>query len=181
VLWEKNGKGLVEHFGVEDEIDIHMGTLSKAVGSFGAYCCGSDKLVSFLINKARSFIYTTGMPPSAAAASLEAIKIIKEEPERRKQLWKNSTYMRDALKEIGFDTMDSATPIIPILVNNSQRAVDFSKRLFEKGIFVSAIRPPTVPHNSARLRLTVMATHTQQQLDFVLKQFKEIGNNLCLI
>jgi len=177
----ENGKGLAEHFGVEKDIDIQMGTLSKAVGSFGAYCCGTNTLISFLINKARSFIYTTGMPPSVAAASLKAIEIIRDKPERRRQLWNNTQYMKNALKKCGFNTMDSQTPIIPLLVKDSNVAVRFSKRLFEQGIFVNAIRPPTVPRNRARLRLTVMATHTQQQLDFALEKFKKIGKELCLI
>jgi len=177
----KNGKGLAEHFGVEGKIDILMGTLSKAVGTFGAYCCGSNKLISYLINKARSFIYTTGMPPSTAAASLKAIEIIKNTPQRREQLWKNTHRVNDALKNMGFDTMSSQTPIIPVLVKDPDVAVDFSKRLFERGIFVSAIRPPTVPQNTARLRLTVMATHTQEQINFVCEQFKAIGKELCLI
>ena len=177
----KNGKGLAEHFGVEKDIDIQMGTLSKAVGSFGAYCCGSQNLISFLINKARSFIYTTGLPPSVAAASLKAIEIIQEEPQRRKQLWQNTQYMQNELKRLGFNTMLSQTPIIPILVKDSDIAVQLSNRLLERGIFVSAIRPPAVPPHTARLRLTVMATHTKQQLNFVLNQLKIIGKDLCLI
>ena len=177
----ENGKGLAQYFGVENEIDIQMGTLSKGVGSFGAYCCGSSSLISYLINKARSFIYTTGMPPSTAAASLKALEIIKNTPQRRKQLWENTQCVHDALKNMGFDTMDSQTPIIPILVKESNIAVDFSKRLFEQGVFVSAIRPPTVPQNTARLRLTVMATHTQEQISYLLEQLEEIGKELCLI
>ncbi|MCK5014056.1 MAG: 8-amino-7-oxononanoate synthase [Candidatus Omnitrophica bacterium] len=180
VMGEK-GKGLAEHFGVESKMDIQMGTLSKAAGSFGAYCCGSNELVSFLINKARSFIYTTGMPPSVAAASLAAIGIIEKEPGRRGQLWKNTRYMRQAFKHMGFDTMDSQAPIIPILLKDSNTALEVSRRLFEEGIFITAIRPPTVPQNTARLRLTVMATHTQRDLDFALQQFKKIGKELCLI
>jgi len=177
----KTGKGLAEHFGVEDDIDIQMGTLSKAAGSFGAYCCGSKELIEVLINKARSFVYTTGMPPSVAAASIKAIEIIQQEEVLRAQLWSNTHFMRDGLKRLGFDTMDSVTPIIPIFVKESRVAVEFSKKLFEAGIFISAIRPPTVPQNTARLRLTVMATHTQADLDFVLAKIKDIGKSLCLI
>jgi len=176
-----NGKGLAEHFGVEEDIDMHMGTLSKAVGSFGAYCCGSDQLISFLINKARSFIYTTGMPPSVSAASLKALEIIVQEPQRREQLWDNTAFIQGRLKRMGFDIMGTETPIIPVLVGDAKVAVEFSKRLFNKGIFVSAIRPPTVPKNTSRLRLTVMATHTQQDLDDTLEQFEKIGKELCLI
>jgi len=177
----KNGRGLAEYFGVEKEIDIQMGTLSKAAGSFGAYCCGSKTLISFLINKARSFIYTTGLPPSVAAASFKAIEIIEDEPPRRIRLLDNADYLRRELIRMGFDTMDSQTPIIPVLVKGAAVAVEFSKHLFESGVFISAIRPPTVPQNTARLRLTVMATHTTEDLDFTLEQIKRIGKELCLI
>ena len=177
----RNGKGAAEHFGVEHEIDIQMGTLSKAAGSFGAYCCGSKDLISYLINKARSFIYTTAMPPSVAGASLRSLEIIRQQPKRRNQLWENTEYMTRSIKNMGFDTMDSCTPIIPILIKDSDAAVEFSKRLFEEGIYVSAIRPPTVPRGQARLRLTVMATHTQEQLDYASEQIKKQGKALCLI
>ncbi|MEK6714364.1 MAG: 8-amino-7-oxononanoate synthase, partial [Nitrospirota bacterium] len=161
----KNGKGLAEHFGVEDRIDIQMGTLSKAAGSFGAYCCGSKELIEFLVNKARSFIYTTALPPAVAAASQKAIEIIRDEPMLRQKLWVNTDYFQKAIVAMGFNTLSSSrrepngqTPIIPIVVGGPAVAVEFSRRLLEEGIFVSAIRPPTVPQNTARLRLTVMAT-----------------------
>ncbi len=177
----KSGKGLAEHFSLEKDIDIQMGTLSKAAGSFGAYCCGSRALIAFLINKARSFVYTTAMPPSVAAASLTALEIMDAEPHRREQLWKNANYMREKLKEAGFNTMNSQTPIIPVLTKDPALAAEFSRRLFEEGVFISAIRPPTVPAHTARLRLTVMATHTREDLDHVIRQCKRIGKDLCLI
>lgn len=177
----KNGKGAVEHFGLEGQVDIQMGTFSKAVGSFGAYCCGSTQLIDFLINKARSFIYTTGLPPSVAAASIKGIEIIEQEPQRREKLWKNTEFLLKALKDIGFDTLNTQTPIIPILIKDAPLSVRFSEKLFEDGIFVSAIRPPTVPANTARLRVTVMATHTEQDLNKFLSSAKKIGKELCLI
>ncbi len=164
----KNGAGLVEEFGLQGQIDVQMGTLSKAVGCFGAYVCGSKLLREYLINHARSFIYTTAMPPSMAEAACAAIVIIKDEEARRTQLMANAQYLRSALNGMGFDTMNSTTPIIPILVGNSQRAVEMSAHLLSQGVFVQAIRPPTVPVNSARLRVTVMATHTRQDLDKLL-------------
>jgi len=176
-----NGKGAAEHFGLEDQIDIQMGTLSKAAGAFGAYCCGSKKLISFLINCARSFIYTTGLPPSVAAAAGRALEIIQNEPQRRHQLWAWTNLMHQELKRLGFDTLSSQTPIIPILVKDPHRAVEFSQRLFQKGIFVQAIRPPTVPQNTARLRFTVMATHRREDLERALEALQEIGRELCLI
>ena len=177
----KNGKGLAEHFGVEDRIDIQMGTLSKAAGSFGAYCCGSKELIEFLVNKARSFIYTTALPPAVAAASQKAIEIIRDEPMLRQKLWVNTDYFQKAIVAMGFNTLLSQTPIIPIVVGEPAVAVEFSRRLLEQGIFVSAIRPPTVPQNTARLRLTVMATHTRQDLDYVLEKLRAIGRSLKLI
>ena len=177
----KNGKGLAEHFGVEDKIDIQMGTLSKAAGSFGAYCCGSKELIEFLVNKARSFIYTTALPPAVAAASQKAIEIIRDEPMLRQKLWVNTDYFQKAILAIGFNTLSSQTPIIPIVVGGSAVAVEFSKRLLQQGIFVSAIRPPTVPQNTARLRLTVMATHTGEDLDYALEKLKMVGRNLNIV
>lgn len=177
----KTGKGSVEHFALEGQVDIQMGTFSKAVGSFGAYCCGSEKLIDFLLNKARSFIYTTGLPPSVAAASLRGIEIIESEPDRRQALWRNTNFFQKALQDLGFDTLNTQTPIIPILVKDAQLSVNFSEKLFAAGIFVSAIRPPTVPANSARLRVTLMATHTQDDLQYFLSHVERIGKELCLI
>lgn len=174
----ENGKGLAEHFGVEDKIDIQMGTLSKAAGSFGAYCCGSKELIDLLVNKARSFIYTTALPPAVAAAARKAIETIRDEPTLRQKLWVNTDYFQKAIDAMGLNTLSSVTPIIPIVVGESAVAVEFSKRLLEQGIFVSAIRPPTVPRNTARLRLTVMATHTRGDLDYVLEKLRMVGRNL---
>jgi len=176
-----SGKGAVEHFGLQGKIAIQMGTFSKAAGSFGAYCCGSRELIDVLINKARSFIYTTGLPPAVAAASLRGIEIIENEPQRREKLWTNTHFLISELKTLGFDTLNTQTPILPVIVKDSAVAVEFSKRLLEAGIFVSAIRPPTVPQNTSRLRVTVMATHTQEDLGYFLKHVEQIGRELCLI
>ena len=173
-----NGEGLAKHFGVEQQIDIQMGTLSKAVGSFGAYCCGSGKLIALLINKARSFIYTTALPPMIAAASIKAIDIIEENRKLRQLLWDNAKYVNEALKGIGLDTMNSQTPIIPVLLKSSKLALEFSERLLASGIYISAIRPPTVEKNMARLRLTVMATHRKEDLDHLIQQIKIIAAKL---
>lgn len=177
----KNGKGILEHFGLEGKIDIQMGTFSKAAGSFGAYCLGTGALIEFLINKARSFIYTTGLPPHIAAASLKAVEIIEHEPSRREKLWANTRFVLEGLKKAGFNTLNSQTPIIPIVVKDAALAVEFSARLFEAGIFICAIRPPTVPNNTARLRVSVMATHTTGDLEALLKHVVSIGKQLCLI
>jgi 8-amino-7-oxononanoate synthase len=176
----RQGRGLAQDLGLEEDIDVHMGTLSKAAGCFGAYCCGSKALIDFLINKARSFIYTTAMPPSVAAAAIKAIEIMEKEPQRREKLLNNAKHMRQGLQEVGFDTMSSATPIIPVLLKEASVAVAFSQKLLERGIFVQAIRPPTVPENTARLRVTVMATHRRSEIDKAIDAFQEVKKELCL-
>ena len=180
-LLGKNGAGVVEYFGLEGQIDIQMGTLSKAVGTFGAYCCGSSDLIDYLINQARSFIYTTAMPVGICASSIKAIQIIQDEPGLREKLLNNAEYLRRNLKGLGFNTLDSQTPIIPILVKDTFLTMKFSQELFNEGIFVQGIRPPTVSQNTARLRVTVMAMHSRADLDFVIDKFKKIGEQLCLI
>jgi 8-amino-7-oxononanoate synthase len=176
-----NGRGAAEHFGVEDEIDIVMGTFSKAAGSFGAYCCGSQDLIDYLTNKARSFIYTTGMPPSVAAASSAAIDIIASGAQLRAHLWDLARLVRDELRQAGFDTGQSQTPIIPVLVGDGRAARDFSHRLLEAGVFIGAILPPTVPPNTARLRLSLTAEHTLDDCYVLIDKCKKIGAELCLI
>lgn len=164
----ENGGGLVEEMGLGARIDIQMGTLSKAAGCFGAYACGSREICDYLLNHARSFIYTTALPPALAAAAQRAVGIIRDEPERRRKLKENADYVRQGLQRKGFDTLNSTTPIIPVLVKDAFKAMEFSKRLLEKGVFVQAIRPPAVPVNGARLRITVMATHAKEDLDCLL-------------
>ncbi|MDO8581031.1 MAG: 8-amino-7-oxononanoate synthase, partial [Candidatus Omnitrophota bacterium] len=180
-VFGKHGKGLAEHFGVEKEIEIQMGTLSKAAGCFGAYVCGSRDLITYLINQARSFIYTTAMPPSIAAAAAKAIDIIENDHFTRERLHENARYLRAQLKLMGFNTVISESPIIPLVIGESHRALEFSQRLLRKGIFVSAIRPPTVPEHTARLRLTAMAAHTKDEIDFTLGQIQRIGKELKII
>lgn len=170
----KHGSGLVEELGLGLHVDIQMGTLSKAAGSFGAYACGRKVLRDYLINKSRSFIYTTAMPPALAQASRVALQIIRQEDGLRRQLQLNANYLRAELDILGFDTMNSSTPIMPILVKDPLQATAMSKRLLEQGIFVQAIRPPTVPIGSARLRLTVMATHTREDLNRLLNALRTL-------
>jgi 8-amino-7-oxononanoate synthase len=176
-----HGRGLAEHLGVEDGIDIQMGTLSKAAGGLGAYVCGSEDLIEYIVNHARSFIYTTALPASMAEALSVAIDIIGGDVELRSRLKHNTFYMKQKLSAMGFDVNQTEVPIIPLIVQESSVALEFSQKLLEQNIFVSAIRPPTVPHNSARLRLTVMATHTQQDLDDCLTAIERTARALCLV
>jgi len=169
-----HGGGLVEELGLQDQVDIQMGTLSKAVGVLGAYVCGTSLLREYLINKSRAFIYTTALPPALAHAAGVALQIIQQDDRLRGQLIDNAQYLLAGLKSLGFDTMNSSTPIIPVLVKDPARAMDISRYLLKQGIFVQAIRPPTVPVNTARLRLTVTATHARDDLDRLLDALRTI-------
>ena len=175
-VFGRNGRGVVEHFNLNNEIDIIMGTLSKAIGSLGGYVTGDNDLINYLRNKARSFMYTTALPPAVCAASIAAINLIKRDPSIRESLWHNVRFINDNLKLLNFNLISSESPIIPILVGDAQKAVDMSKSLYERGILIPAIRPPTVPVNSSRLRMTVMSTHTKEDLEILLEVLSEVQN-----
>jgi len=179
----ESGRGALEYLGLEDKKDsvIQMGTLSKALGGFGAYVCGSRDLIDYLINYSRAFIYTTSLPPTVAAANIKALEIIQEDSSLREKLWDNVKFFKDNLHSLGFDTLDFQTPIIPLITKEPKLTMDFSKRLFDAGVFVQGIRPPTVPKGKARLRITLMATHTTKDLQFALDKIEKIGKDLCLI
>ncbi|MBN1621224.1 MAG: 8-amino-7-oxononanoate synthase [Endomicrobiales bacterium] len=171
-VFGENGRGLAEYFGVEDRIDIIMGTLSKAFGSQGGFVCGSKELINFLINKSRSFIYTTALSPVSAACSIEALKIIKDEPERRIRLLDMSKNLRLKLNELGFDTLNSESQIVPLLVGSVKDTLEISSRVNKKGVFVPAIRPPTVPEGKCRLRFSLMSGHTQEDIAQLIDSLK---------
>ncbi|MDP2939194.1 MAG: 8-amino-7-oxononanoate synthase [Candidatus Omnitrophota bacterium] len=180
-IFGKMGGGVAQHFGLKDEIDIQMGTLSKAMGCFGAFVCGKKDLIDYLINFSRAFIYTTSLPPSICASSIKAIEIIQLEPERRQRLWTNIKFLKEQLCNLGFNTLKSNSAIIPILIKNPILTMEFSQSLFEEGIFVQGIRPPTVARNESRLRITVTSKHCLEDLEFALEKLKKIGRKLCLI
>lgn len=148
---------------------IEMGTLGKAFGSFGAYVSCTTQLKTLLTTKARSFIYTTALPPAQCAASIKAIDIVEEHPELAGLLQNKAAYMRAAIQALGFNTMGSLTQIIPIFIGDTRRAVEISGAIFRKGIFIQGIRPPTVPEGTARLRLTVSLSHMQAEMERALR------------
>lgn len=176
-----HGGGTADHFQLTSPRLIHMGTFSKALGGFGGFIAGSTTLIDFLINKARAFIFTTGLPPSILATAIAAIALIEKKPQLRKQLWKNRTFLFERVQALGFDTFESETPILPIRIGSSEKAVAFSKQLLESQIYVPAIRPPTVPEGNARLRVTVMATHTKAEMNILLKHLEQSGKALHII
>ncbi|MBF0531603.1 MAG: 8-amino-7-oxononanoate synthase [Candidatus Omnitrophica bacterium] len=168
------GQGAAEHFGLEGRIDIQMGTLSKAAGCFGAYVCGDRLLTDFLINFSRPFIYTTALPPAVAAAARAAVDIMSTDQARRKKLLSNAGLARSLLKNAGFDIGNSQTPIIPIFIGDDFKATALSRQLLEQGFFISAIRPPTVPRGTARLRMTVTVSHMAEDIDSLVRCLKKI-------
>ena len=159
------GRGTVDHFGLDGQVHIQVGTLSKAIGVLGGYVCGSRDLIDFLYQRARPFLFSTSHPPSVAASCIAAFDILEQEPERMRNLWKNTEYFRASLKAAGFDTGASETPIIPIMVGQAATAFAFSRALFEEGLLATGIGFPTVPEGRARIRTIVTATHTTEQLD----------------
>jgi len=180
VLGER-GAGTVEHFGLTDRVPIQMGTLGKALGGFGAYVAGSDVLREYLINRARSFIFTTALPPADMAMALEAVRMVWEEPQRRRRLHQNVVYLVDGLKSLGFQVTNQGTAIIPVIIGPEDKTMDMSAKLLEYGVFVAGIRPPTVPPGTSRLRVTVMATHAQEDLDKALEAFERAGKEVGVI
>lgn len=179
----ENGRGALEHLGLEHKKEniIQMGTLSKALGGFGAYVCASTSLIDYLINTSRAFIYTTALPPSLCAAGIKALEIIQHEPRLRLRLQDNIQSFRQCLRTIGFEVSDDPTPIIPLMTKEPDVTMEFSRKLFDKGIFVQGIRPPTVPNGACRLRLTLMATHRIEELHPALEVIQNIAKALHVV
>jgi 8-amino-7-oxononanoate synthase len=168
------GAGLVVALGLTSRVDVHMGTLGKALGSFGAYVAGSRRLVDHLVNRARSFIFTTGLPPSAAAAAAAALEVIAREPERATRLLQAARSLGERLRAAGLDVPNVDSQILPVMVGDARRAVAAAERLLERGYYVAAIRPPTVPPGTSRLRLSLMATHRPEHVDGIARELAAI-------
>ena len=168
----KDGGGTVEHFGLQGtDIIIQMGTLSKAIGGLGGYVAGSRALIELLINRARGFIFTTGLPPATLAAADAAIKIMSSSPDLQQRLLKHAETLKTALTNIGYTLLPSQTQILPVLSGEPQRATDVAEALLAEGVFAPAIRPPAVPPGTSRLRVTVMATHTDSEIQKAIDGF----------
>lgn len=165
----ENGRGALERFCLKGDDIIQMGTLSKAAGCFGAFVAGSRDLIDYLINRARSFIYSTSLPPAVAHAGIASLDIIDKRSVRlRNKLWKNRERLYDGLNKLGYNTLGSETPIIPVLIGDTKKAVSLGEYLYENSIFAPAIRPPTVPEGKSRLRFTVTAAHSNEDIDLLL-------------
>ena len=169
----RNGRGSVDHFGVHGQVDVQVGTLSKAIGALGGYVCGSRDLIDYLYHRARPFLFSTSHPPSVAATCIAAFDILESEPERIERLWNNTRYFKQQLEHAGFDiggrsTPASETPIIPILIGDGRKTMEFSRALFAEGLMATGIAFPTVPEGKARVRTILTSEHTRGQLDQAL-------------
>jgi len=177
----KSGRGTLEHFALNKEIDILMGTFSKSLASIGGFIAGNMDIIDYVKHHARSLIFSASIPPPSAAAVIKALDIIEQEPERRELLWKNTHKMLNGFKNLGFDTGFSQTPIIPIIVGDDMKVLKLWKMLHEQGVFVNPVINPGVPKGRSLIRTSFMATHTDKQLNKVLAAFKKAGKTLGII
>ncbi|MEO0097528.1 MAG: pyridoxal phosphate-dependent aminotransferase family protein [candidate division WOR-3 bacterium] len=170
----ENGRGTVEYFGLENKIDLIMGTFSKSFATIGGFVVGEKKVISYIRHNARSLIFSAALPPASVAAAAKALEIIQNEPKRRKHLWKITEKMREGLKKLGYNTGESVTPIIPIIIGEDMKTLKFWHLLFENQIFANPVIPPAVPPNRSLIRTSYMAIHTEEDIDFALEVFKKL-------
>jgi 8-amino-7-oxononanoate synthase len=175
------GQGTAAHFKLTDQVDLIMGTFSKSLASLGGFVAGDRVVIDYVKHFARSLIFSASIPPANAAAALAALAVIRSEPERRERLRKISERVHRALREMGFDTGRSETPIIPIIVGNDRKTFDFWRSLFDEGVFTNPVVSPAVAPQESRLRTSYMATHTEAQIDRVLAAFKKCGRKMGII
>jgi glycine C-acetyltransferase len=176
-----HGRGIVDHFKLHGKVDIELGTLSKAFGVAGGFITGKKKLIELLRQKARPFLFSTGMSIPDAAACLEAVKILEKSDIFVKKLWENTKYFKLRMVKLGFDTGKSQTPITPIMLKEEKLTQEFSKKLFQKGVLATAIVYPTVAKGAARIRVMPSAIHSKDDLDKAINTFKEVGKELKVI
>jgi 8-amino-7-oxononanoate synthase len=180
-VFGEQGRGVAEYFGVEDEVDLVMGTFSKSLATVGGFIAGPFEVVDFIKHNARAQIFTAAIPPGAVAAVEAALDIIETEPERRERLWDNTEYMRGELKGLGFETCGSRSPIISLLVGEDAATLQMAKRLQEEGVFVNPVMTPAVPAGHSMIRTSYMATHNREQLDQALGALAKVGRELSII
>nr|WP_300001840.1 glycine C-acetyltransferase [Tissierella sp.] len=177
----ESGRGTVDHFDLHGRVDFSMGTLSKAIGVIGGYVAGSETMYKWLSHRARPVLFSTSLPPAAIGAITEALNMLMESTEYTDALWDNAKYFKEKLGKLGFDIGNSETPITPVIIGEESKSMEFSKKLLEKGVFVSAIVFPTVPKGKGRVRCMVTAGHTKEQLDTAVKVFEEVGKEMGIL
>ena len=177
----ETGAGTAEHFGLVDEIDLIVSTFSKSLASIGGVVAGPEPVIHYLKHHARTLIFSASMPPSAVATVLAALDVLRSEPERLEQLWHNTRRMQEGLKGLGYDIGDSETPVVPVVIGELEHMLVFWKELFDAGVFTNPVTPPAVPEHSCRLRISLMATHTDDHVDQVLDAFAKVGKEMAVI
>jgi len=177
----KTGRGTAEHFGLEQDVDLIMGTFSKSMASVGGFIAGDATVIDFVKHRARTLIFSAAPPPASAAAALATIEIMDREPERRERLWENTRFFADGLRTLGFDTGESATPVVPVVVGEDMTALRMVHELQEEGIFVNCVLSPATPPGRALIRTSLMATHTRAQLSRALDGFEKVGRAVGLL
>ncbi len=175
------GRGTAEHFDLENEVDLIMGTHSKSLAAIGGFVAGPSDVISWIKHLARSMMFSASLPPSLVASVSTALDIIEEQPELRARLWRNTHKMLKGYKTLGYDTGTSETPIIPVFIKDTMKTYEMCRLLFENGVFVNAVISPAVPHGQELLRTSYMATHTEEQLDRVLAAFEKVGRQVGVI
>ncbi|SHH80637.1 2-amino-3-ketobutyrate coenzyme A ligase [Clostridium collagenovorans DSM 3089] len=175
------GAGTVKHFGLSDKIDLQIGTLSKAIGVVGGYVAGKQDLIDWLKVRGRPFLFSTSLTPGAAASCIEAINILTESTELHDKLWENGNYLKKGLKELGFNIGKSETPITPCIIGDEAKTQEFSKRLYEEGVYAKSIVFPTVPKGTGRVRNMPTAAHTKEMLDQALATYAKVGREMGII
>jgi 7-keto-8-aminopelargonate synthetase-like enzyme len=176
-----NGDGTAAHFGMTDDVDIIAGTFSKSLASIGGFVAASENVVDFLKHHARPLIFTASLPPANTAGVLAALQVLQDEPDRRARLWENTRRLMDGIRALGYDTGPTETPIVPVIIGPLDQTLIFWRMLFEAGVFTNPVVPPAVPAAQCRLRTSLMATHTAEQIDFCLEAFGRIGRELGVI
>jgi 8-amino-7-oxononanoate synthase len=176
-----NGDGTAAHFGLTDEVDIIAGTFSKSLASIGGFVAASDSVIHYLRHHSRPLIFTASLPPANTAGVLAALQVLQQEPERRDQLWANTKHLQNGFRDLGFQIGPTETPIVPVLVGPLEKTFLMWRRLFDAGVFTNPVAPPAVPPSQCRLRTSVMATHSFEQIDFALEKFAIIGRDLGVI
>lgn len=177
----KGGRGIVDHFDLRGQVDIEVGTLSKAFSVIGGFITGKKVLIDYLKQNSRQFMFTSALTAPDTAALLEAVKILQESGELVDKLWDNARFLKKELTVAGFDTGKSESPITPIMLGNEDLAVEFAKELYENGVFASAIIFPMVPQGTARIRLIPSASHSLKDIEFALEQIKKVGKKLSVV
>lgn len=175
------GRGTPHHFGLNGEVDLVMGTFSKSFASLGGYIAGSKDVIHYIKHKSRAFMFSASLPPASVATVLECVKVIQEEPTLVDRLWRNARKMKAGFEALGFDTMGSQTPVIPVLIGDDLKAFMFVKRLYELGVFATPVVSPAVPKGYALIRTSYMSTHEDKDLDFVLDVFSQVGREFGII